>query len=80
MGTRVHIRDLNLPFNSRIPFLPDVKIAIPPLVLFIISMAQTPAWTYAIALLNSHYTFPTIHVFTFVKCWTVIITSNKLFG
>jgi hypothetical protein len=32
MGPWAHIRDLNL------PFLPDVKIAMPPLVLFIISM------------------------------------------
>jgi hypothetical protein len=41
MGTKVHIRDFNLPLNSRIPFLPDVKIAMPPLVLFMISMAVT---------------------------------------
>jgi hypothetical protein len=36
MGTQVHMQEYAP--NSRIPFLPNVKIAMPPLVLFIISM------------------------------------------
>ena len=33
MGTQVHMQELAP--NSRIPFLPNVKIAMPPLVLFV---------------------------------------------
>jgi hypothetical protein len=36
MGTQVHMQEFAP--NSRIPFLPNVKIAMPPLVLFIISI------------------------------------------
>jgi hypothetical protein len=41
MGTQAHIQDLNLPpIMAAFLFLPDVKIAMPPLVLFIISMVH----------------------------------------
>jgi hypothetical protein len=42
METRIHIRDLNLPPNSRVPFFDWIKITMPPLVLFIISMHSPP--------------------------------------